>query len=66
LRVTKVTGRGPTAQRIMEMGLTPGCELQILKVAPLGDPMEIKVRGYRLSLRKTDVASIEVSPIVGT
>ncbi|MDR2114147.1 MAG: ferrous iron transport protein A [Bifidobacteriaceae bacterium] len=60
LRVTGITSRGPAAQRIAEMGLIPGCELKVLRVAPLGDPMDIAVRGYRLSLRKADVESILV------
>jgi ferrous iron transport protein A len=61
LKVAKIKGRGAAQARIMEMGLTPGCEITVTRVAPLGDPIEIKVRGYRLSLRKADVESIEVA-----
>jgi len=59
-RVTRVHGEGPLRWRIMEMGLTPGAEVRVGKVAPLGDPMEIRVRGYSLSLRRADAALVEV------
>jgi len=58
--VTKIGGAGPVKQRIMEMGITKGTEITMRKVAPLGDPMEVNVRGYELSLRKTDAELIEV------
>jgi len=62
VRVTKIGGIGPVKRRIMEMGITKGVELYVRKVAPLGDPMEIAVRGYELSLRKADAELIEVEP----
>jgi len=60
VRVTKIGGIGPVKRRIMEMGITKGVEVYVRKVAPLGDPMEIAVRGYELSLRKADAELIEV------
>jgi ferrous iron transport protein A len=60
VRVTKIGGGGPVKRRIMEMGLTKGVEVYVRKVAPLGDPIEITVRGYELSLRKADAELIEV------
>ena len=59
-RVVKVHGEGAVRRRIMDMGITRGVEIKITKVAPLGDPLEITVRGYELSLRKEDAARIEV------
>ena len=56
----KLHGEGATKRRIMDMGLTKGVEVYIRKVAPLGDPVEITVRGYELSLRKADADMIEV------
>ena len=58
--VTKITGDGAYKRRIMDMGITKGSELYIRKVAPLGDPIEVTVRGYELSLRKEDAAMIDV------
>lgn len=58
--VTKLTGTGAVKRRIMDMGITKGVEIHIRKVAPLGDPVEVTVRGYQLSLRKEDAAMIEV------
>jgi len=58
--VRKVEGKGPTMRRIMDMGITKGCKIIIRKVAPLGDPIEITVRGYELSLRKADASTILV------
>lgn len=60
VRVVKIAGAGPIKRRIMDMGITKGVELYIRKVAPLGDPIEIAVRGYELSLRKADAELIEV------
>lgn len=60
LEITKLTGSGAVKRRIMDMGLTRGTRLYIRKVAPLGDPLELTVRGYELSLRKADAAMIEV------
>ena len=58
--VVKLHGEGPVKRRIMDMGLTRGVEVHIRKVAPLGDPVEVTVRGYELSIRKADAEMIEV------
>lgn len=58
--VTKLNGTGAVKRRIMDMGITRGVQIHIRKVAPLGDPVEITVRGYQLSLRKEDAAMIDV------
>ena len=58
--VKKITGEGPVKRRIVDMGITKGIEIYVRKVAPLGDPIEITVRGYELSLRKADATMIEV------
>ena len=60
VKVVKLTGQGAVKRRIMEMGITKGVEIFIRKVAPLGDPVEVTVRGYELSLRKDDASMIEV------
>ena len=60
VRVTKLSGEGPVKRRIMDMGITKGVEIYVRKVAPLGDPVEVTVRGYELSLRKADAEMIEV------
>ena len=60
VKVTKLTGDGPVKRRIMDMGITRGVDLHVRKVAPLGDPMELNVRGYELSVRKADAEMIEV------
>ncbi|MBO7564580.1 MAG: ferrous iron transport protein A [Clostridiales bacterium] len=59
-KVIKIHGEGPVKRRIMDMGITKGVEIYVRKVAPLGDPMEINLRGYELSLRKADAEMIEV------
>ena len=59
-KVVKIHGEGAVKRRIMDMGITKGVEIFVRKVAPLGDPVEITVRGYELSLRKADAESIEV------
>lgn len=59
-RVLRVSGEGAIRRRIMDMGITKGVEIYVRKVAPLGDPMEIFVRGYELSLRKADADMVEV------
>ena len=59
-RGVKVHGEGAVRRRIMDMGITRGVDIKITKVAPLGDPLEVTVRGYELSLRKEDAARIEV------
>ena len=58
--VTKITGDGAYKRRIMDMGITKGVDVFVRKVAPLGDPVEVTVRGYELSLRKADAEMIEV------
>lgn len=58
--VTKITGEGPVKRRIMDMGITKGVEIYVRKVAPLGDPIEVTVRDYELSVRKADASMIEV------
>ncbi len=58
--VTKINGEGAVKRRIMDMGVTKGVEIYVRKVAPLGDPVEVTVRGYELSLRKQDAEIIEV------
>ena len=60
VKVVKLHGEGAVKRRIMDMGVTKGVEIYIRKVAPLGDPVEITVRGYELSLRKADAEMIEV------
>lgn len=60
VRIVKLHGEGAVKRRIMDMGLTKGVEVYVRKVAPLGDPIELTVRGYELSLRKSDAEMIEV------
>ena len=60
VKVVKLTGEGPVKRRIMDMGITKGVEIYVRKVAPLGDPVEVTVRGYELSLRKDDAEMISV------
>ncbi|MGN0370678.1 MAG: ferrous iron transport protein A [Butyrivibrio sp.] len=60
VRVVKLHGEGAVKRRIMDMGLTKGVEVHIRKVAPLGDPIEVTVRGYELSIRKADAQMIEI------
>jgi len=58
--VTRLRGTGPLKRRIMDMGITKGTEIFVRKVAPLGDPIEVNVRGYELSIRKMEAENIEV------
>ncbi len=60
VKVLKLHGEGPLKRRILDMGITKGVEIYIRKVAPLGDPIEVTVRGYELSLRKADAEMIEI------
>ena len=60
VKVAKIQGEGPVRRRIMDMGITKGVPVYVRKVAPLGDPVEVTVRGYELSLRKADAEMIEV------
>ena len=63
VKVVKLHGEGAVKRRIMDMGITKGTEVYVRKVAPLGDPVELTVRGYELSLRKADAEMIEVESI---
>ncbi len=58
--VASVAAAGPMKRRIMDMGITPGVEVRVVKAAPLGDPVEVNVRGYELSLRKEEARQIEI------
>jgi ferrous iron transport protein A len=60
-KVVQVTGDGAVSQRIMEMGITPGVSIRFIGSAPLGDPLEYEVRGYRLCMRRTEAEQIEVN-----
>ncbi|MDR1542451.1 MAG: ferrous iron transport protein A [Clostridiales bacterium] len=60
VKVSKITGSGAVKHRLMEMGITKGSEVYVRKVAPLGDPVEITIRGYELSIRKADAEMVEV------
>ena len=60
VKVVKLTGEGAVKRRIMDMGITKGIEIYVRKVAPLGDPMELNLRGYELSLRKADASMVVV------
>ncbi|MDJ0836433.1 MAG: FeoA family protein [Acidobacteriota bacterium] len=59
-RVKSVRGSGPTYQRLLEMGLIPDTEVQVVRLAPMGDPMEVQLHGYYLSLRKNEAAMVEI------
>ena len=59
-KIVRINGAGPIKRRIMDMGLTKGTEVTVRKVAPLGDPIELTVRGYELSIRKDEAAAIDV------
>jgi ferrous iron transport protein A len=63
VRVVKLSGSGPLKQRLLGMGITPGTEIFVRKAAPLGDPIEVRVRDYELSLRKADIDIIEIEEI---
>jgi len=60
-RVTAVNGTGSVTRRLMEMGVIPGVSVQVVKMAPFGDPIEIRVRGYSLAMRRNEADAIEVS-----
>lgn len=60
VKVRKISGEGAVKRRIMDMGITKGVEIHVRKVAPLGDPVELTVRDYELSLRKADAAMVEI------
>lgn len=61
-RVIAVNGEGAVARRLMEMGVVPGAPVRVVKAAPLGDPLEVRVRGYRLALRREEARTITVAP----
>ena len=63
VKVSRLGGEGAVRRRIMDMGITKGTEIYVRKVAPLGDPIEVTVRGYELSLRKADAACVDVDPV---
>ena len=63
VKVVKLHGEGPVKRRIMDMGITKGSEIFIRKVAPLGDPVEVTIRGYELSLRKADAECVDVQTV---
>ncbi len=65
VKVVKLHGQGAIKRRIMDMGITKGVQIYVRKFAPLGDPMELQVRGYSLSLRKADADMIEIEEIKG-
>lgn len=60
VKVKKLTGQGATKKRLLDMGITKGAEIFVRKVAPLGDPVEITIRGYELTVRKSDAVLVEV------
>lgn len=60
-RVYSVSGEGPLARRLMEMGIVPGAPVSVVRVAPLGDPVEVRVRGYHLALRRNEARTITVT-----
>ncbi|MDF2611578.1 MAG: iron transporter FeoA [Lachnospiraceae bacterium] len=59
--VVSIGEKGPIRRRIMEMGITPGANIKVIKVAPMGDPIEVNIRGYELSLRKDEANQIEIN-----
>ena len=61
-KVVKLTGPAATRRRLMEMGITPATTIEAVRRAPLGDPLDVKVRGYHLSLRREEAAAVEISP----
>ena len=61
VKVAKLSGEGAVKRRIMDMGITKGCEIYVRKVAPLGDPVEINIRGYELSVRKADAEMVQLA-----
>ena len=61
VKIARLNGAGPVKRRIMDMGLTRGIEVTVRRIAPLGDPIELTVRGYELSIRKNEAAAVEVA-----
>ena len=64
VNVVKVHGTGAVRRRLLDMGITKGSRIDVLKMAPLGDPIEVTIRGYELSLRKSEGEMVEVEPII--
>ena len=62
-QVVGVSGQSEVSRRLLEMGITPGVEVRLLRAAPLGDPLEFELRGYRLSLRRSEAQQIEVARV---
>ena len=62
-RVSSILGADELTMRLLEMGLTPGVEVRVIGVAPLGDPLELELRGYRLSVRKSEAARVQIAPL---
>jgi ferrous iron transport protein A len=62
-RVNSIVGADELTMRLLEMGLTPGVEVRVIGVAPLGDPLELELRGYRLSVRKSEAARVQIDPL---
>lgn len=62
-KVSRIDGDDEVCQRLLEMGLTPGVELRLIGVAPLGDPLELELRGYRLSLRRSEAAHVQIESV---
>ena len=62
-KVVNLREKGPARRRLMDMGITPGVEIEIVKVAPLGDPIEVNLRGYELSLRKSEAEQIKIEQL---
>jgi len=62
-RIVRVTGNGDVSRRLLEMGITPGTEIRLLRAAPLGDPLEFEIRGYRLSLRRSEAQQIDIETL---
>lgn len=62
-RVVQIAGGDDVSLRLLEMGLTPGVEVKLIGAAPLGDPLELEVRGYRLSVRKSEASRVEIDPL---
>ena len=62
-RIVRVLGSGEVSRRLLEMGITPGTEIRLLRAAPLGDPLEFEIRGYRLSLRRREAEQIDVETL---
>ena len=62
-RICRIKGGDDVSLRLLEMGLTPGTEVLVVGQAPLGDPLELEVRGYRLSIRKSEAARVEIEPL---